>query len=300
MTSSSRAQKLLALVDLINSSAKTILQEWEKEDSQSSTEDSILPSLELYNAQRTVVATCGAFSELLQNPENFICEVAMGFFQSRALHIAAEHRVADVLAAVGQGGMLVEDLGAKIGLDPHKLGMLSSLLGCSVSHQVYIPERIMRSLCSVHIFAEVGDSRFANNSISSNLVGNETLRAYIVLAYVQYFECIPYENLLVFVRAETGIPAVKELPVVLRDPVKGASMVPVDSAFTQSVGRPVTFFEWLEEKTSQDEGPPKLNTMLEVASLAMVSGGRVCILRRQPMVCPLYRAHRNHLTVFLY
>lgn len=132
MASSSRAQKLLALVDLINLSAKTILLEWEKEDSQSSTEDSvdrILPSLELYNAQRTVVATCGAFSELLQNPENFICEVAMGFFQSRALHIAAEHRVADVLAAVGQEGMLVEDLGAKIGLDPRKLGMLSFVLG---------------------------------------------------------------------------------------------------------------------------------------------------------------------------
>lgn len=68
----------------------------------------------------------------------------------------------------------------------------------------------------------------------------------------------------------------KELPVVLRDPVKGASMAPVDSAFTQSVGRPVTFFEWLEEKTPQDEGPPKFNPMLEVASLAMVSGGRVC------------------------
>lgn len=68
----------------------------------------------------------------------------------------------------------------------------------------------------------------------------------------------------------------KELPDILRDPVKGASMAPVDSAFTQSVGRPVTFFEWLEEKIPQDEGSLKFNPMLEVASLAMVSGGRVC------------------------
>lgn len=79
-----------------------------------------------------------------------------------------------------------------------------------------------------------------------------------------------------FISAETGIPAVKELPGILRDVVKGASMVPIHSAFTQSVGRPVTFFEWLEEEIAQDEGPPKLNPMLEVASLAMVSGGRVC------------------------
>lgn len=42
----------------------------------------------------------------------------------------------------------------------------------------------MRTLCSAHIFAEVKDNHFANNSISASLVNDEPFRAYLVTQYV--------------------------------------------------------------------------------------------------------------------
>lgn len=45
--------------------------------------------------------------------------------------------------------------------------------------------RLMRCLCSIHVFDEKEEDVFTNNRISSSLVGNEPLRAYIMLLYVQ-------------------------------------------------------------------------------------------------------------------
>jgi hypothetical protein len=44
--------------------------------------------------------------------------------------------------------------------------------------------RILRCLCSIHIFQEVRENVYANNRISAALVGNEPLRAYILMLYV--------------------------------------------------------------------------------------------------------------------
>lgn len=41
--------------------------------------------------------------------------------------------------------------------------------------------RVLRCLCSIHVFREVGPDVFANNDISACLVDNEPLRAYIML-----------------------------------------------------------------------------------------------------------------------
>lgn len=41
--------------------------------------------------------------------------------------------------------------------------------------------RIMRCLCSIHIFKELKDNIFANNNVSAALIHNEPLRAYIVM-----------------------------------------------------------------------------------------------------------------------
>lgn len=121
MSSSPRAQKLLALVDLINAAAKITIQEWEKEDAQDYIDIGV-PSLALYNSRRTIMASCGAFSELLLDPAHLIFELSLGYFQSRALLIAAEHYIADILSTVPQEeGMAINALGARIGLDSSKL-----------------------------------------------------------------------------------------------------------------------------------------------------------------------------------
>jgi hypothetical protein len=43
--------------------------------------------------------------------------------------------------------------------------------------------RILRCLCSIHIFRQIGTDRFANNRISAALQNNEPLRAYVQLLY---------------------------------------------------------------------------------------------------------------------
>ena len=129
MSHPSRASKLLSLVDLINKASQTILREWEKEeplplDASRTGYDPPLPTWELYNAQRTIVSACGAFAALVQNPQLRLLEISAGFFESRALHIAVEHRIPDILARTGlkEGGAHIEDLSTEIGIDPLKLG----------------------------------------------------------------------------------------------------------------------------------------------------------------------------------
>ena len=135
MPASPRAQKLLALVDLVNKTAQTILAEWEIEDASSNhpRQDAPLPSWDLYNAQRTLAGACGAFTELVYNPQLRLLETGISFFHSRALYIAAEHRIADILAQTdrSRGGMYIGDISAKVGIDAKKLGEYSfSLLEC--------------------------------------------------------------------------------------------------------------------------------------------------------------------------
>jgi hypothetical protein len=44
--------------------------------------------------------------------------------------------------------------------------------------------RLMRTLCSIHVFDEVAPDVYTNNQTSAALVNNEPLRAYILLLFV--------------------------------------------------------------------------------------------------------------------
>lgn len=126
MSHPSRTSQLLSLVNLINKTSQTILREWEKEepvafDVSRTGYEPPLPTWELYNAQRTIVSACGAFAALVQNPQLRLLELSSGFFESRALHIALEHRIPDILART-EGGTYIGDLSAEIGVDSLKLG----------------------------------------------------------------------------------------------------------------------------------------------------------------------------------
>lgn len=194
MSTSPRATKLLALVDLINKNSKTILDEWEREDSLSSddmqtNQDPLLPTWDLYNAQRTLISVCGAFTELVQNPQLRLLEMSVGFFESRALHVAVEHRIPDILATAdrAKGGMYIGDLSAKVGIDVRKLGTFIDSRYNALHTHSQSPARIMRTLTSAHVFEEVGEDHFANNRISTSVVGNEPLRACLMILYVLIF-----------------------------------------------------------------------------------------------------------------
>ncbi|KAJ6006497.1 hypothetical protein N7451_004441 [Penicillium sp. IBT 35674x] len=100
--------------------AQFVVSEWHKEAkaSGSASESSggskitqVLPSHELFNAQRTIAAALGKLAELVSEVSVRILEVATQLQESRALYIAAERRVPDTLAPHDeQGGLSVTGL----------------------------------------------------------------------------------------------------------------------------------------------------------------------------------------------
>ena len=124
MSLQERTEKLLALVDLVTKASHTVIEEWRKESAQPSINSTQLPSWDMYNAQRTIIAACGAFSELVQDPRRRLMEVVTGYSESRAMHIALQLRFADVLARLdpsGANGVHIDALAAEVGIHPTKL-----------------------------------------------------------------------------------------------------------------------------------------------------------------------------------
>lgn len=187
------AANLLSITDLLNRSIRTVIDEWAKESvglPGTNGSPKILPSHELHQAQRTILAICGTLTELVAEPASRVIEVACGYWESRALYIAAERRIPDLLSRAGEGGMSAKELGKVTGIESAKLGGCFSLTergrGCLfrnmwLMHPGSRTARTLRCLCSIHFFREVAPDCFANNSISQSLVGNEPLRAYVLL-----------------------------------------------------------------------------------------------------------------------
>ncbi|KAL8846850.1 MAG: hypothetical protein Q9221_008079 [Calogaya cf. arnoldii] len=217
------AAQLLELSELFNTNVQTVIQEWDKEQEPGANNDgaspSMLPSLRLYEAQRTLLALTGKLTELVAEPSLRIMEVGCQYWESRALYIACERRIPDMLAGPNkiQNGVSIKVLGEKTGIEADKLS------------------RILRTLCSNHIFAEPSPDHFTNNIISAALVGNEPLRAYILNF-----------NLDLYAASE-------HLPKALLDSFKGPSYQVDETAWQDALGTTMSRWDWLEEKVSPDQ-----------------------------------------------
>lgn len=132
----SDAVQLVQTADLISKSAQTVISEWSKESeslgnsassAQSETPSQVLPSHELFDAQRIILAAVGKLTELVSEPSGRILEVATQFQESRALYIAAERRIPDILAPKDKdGGMAVSEISQQAKIESRKL--------CEFSH----------------------------------------------------------------------------------------------------------------------------------------------------------------------
>lgn len=129
-----RSTDLLALVNLVQNSIRDVIEDdngptdLEALESSHTREDRItLPSRKLFQAQRTITAVAGKLEEMIAEPDTRLVELSSQYFESRALHICAEHRIADLLDEQGNDGVSVQDLGKRTGLEPLKLGALSLL-----------------------------------------------------------------------------------------------------------------------------------------------------------------------------
>lgn len=121
------ADKLLQLSDLLREAALTVKEEWAKEDfsdKKTSSGDTakILPSHKLWNAEKTIEAISGALVELVSEPYQRIQQVLTEYIESRALFIAAERRIPDLLAEAGEEGLDLDVIAEKTRIEPKKLG----------------------------------------------------------------------------------------------------------------------------------------------------------------------------------
>lgn len=136
------AHKLLQLLELVEQSVKNVIKAWANPQVHPEEVSGIenLATWELFNAQRVLVAASGMFTELVANPSSRLLEVSSQYNESRALHIAAELRIAD-LVAKKPSGMPVNELSAIVGIESRKLCMLmclgSDLFDLRLQHGFY-------------------------------------------------------------------------------------------------------------------------------------------------------------------
>ena len=123
------ASRLLQLIDLLSKTGRQIIDEWSKESAQDddSSLSKILPSHELYDLQRIVLAATGSLTELVSEPSSRLLEVSTQYFEARALHIAAERRIPDIISAPRardgeqDGGLSIKEIAGATGIEPLKL-----------------------------------------------------------------------------------------------------------------------------------------------------------------------------------
>ncbi|TCD63172.1 hypothetical protein EIP91_005869 [Steccherinum ochraceum] len=243
MSIKDRATRLRAAITLLTEASEIVIQHWEDEERDSSTKEVdrnfFIPSYELFNARRTIQGAMGVCAELVLDPRARLMEMAAVYYEARALHIAAEARVADVLdSGDHEKGMSADDLGRRIGIKEHKIA------------------RVLRTLCSAHVFQEVSYNHFANNVVSQVLVANDPLRAGIlVMGWANY-------------------TASTKLPETLLDPVKTQSESALQTAFQAAHGTQVGYFEWMEEPIKRNDGSTQPKRELATFGLAMWGSGR--------------------------
>ncbi len=136
--------QLLKLSELLSTTVHTIVEEWglEREVSASSTSPSTddlsssspstapaLPSPRLYEAQRTIAAIAGKLTELVSEPSARVIEIGCQYWETRALYVAVERRVPDLLAEGDGMGMRIGDIAGRTGIEERKLGRWMRLAG---------------------------------------------------------------------------------------------------------------------------------------------------------------------------
>ena len=115
--------ELLQVSELLTGAVRTVIDEWAKEtrDITPSGTVAFLPSQELHQAQRTILAIAGKLIELVSEPSQRILEVACQYWECRALSVAAERRIPDLLAAKGDEGVEIAVLAKTTTIESAKL-----------------------------------------------------------------------------------------------------------------------------------------------------------------------------------
>ncbi|KAL8680153.1 MAG: hypothetical protein Q9186_003620 [Xanthomendoza sp. 1 TL-2023] len=79
-------------------------------------------SKKLHAAQRTILSICGKLTELVSEPSERIIEVGCQYWESRALAVAVERRIPDILDGAVEKMMDASDIAERTGIEQGKLG----------------------------------------------------------------------------------------------------------------------------------------------------------------------------------
>lgn len=93
-------------------------------------------SRELHEARRTILSICGKLTELVSEPSERIIEVACQYWESRALAIAAERRIANILEHSMGKAMDIQEIAGKTGIEEGKLGEISPTHNASIEERM--------------------------------------------------------------------------------------------------------------------------------------------------------------------
>lgn len=132
MSVQEKTQRLRAAIKLLSDASEVVIKDWEEEErnpAPKQADGSSVPSHALHNARKRIQGAMGVCSELVLDPRARLMEMAIEFYEARALHIAAEVRVADILdSGDHEKGMSADEIGRRTGIKAHKIGEVFSYL----------------------------------------------------------------------------------------------------------------------------------------------------------------------------
>ncbi|KAF5510318.1 O-methyltransferase gedA [Colletotrichum siamense] len=211
-TAEQQITKLRSLLDLLTTSVNDLITELSYSPSRKPMADNkadvrIPRGPKTEEARKCIIAAACSLEAAVLTPQWRLGHLAHSYFVSRALHMAVEWDIPQLLA--DSGPMHLDTLASKTGIvDTNKLGL------------------VMRMLCAHHIFSETALGVFANDEASTALATDERLA-----------NSVRYTSFL--------FPTADVLPSLLKDPVLCASYAPRDSAFSKTIGKGMGQFEFL-------------------------------------------------------
>ncbi|CCM04641.1 uncharacterized protein FIBRA_06825 [Fibroporia radiculosa] len=259
MHTTDKSRQLRSLIRLLTDAAEVVIREWDAPKVAPLNIGSQLPSQDMFEARRIILGACGMCADLVQDPLSRLSEITCGYIPARALHIAAQACLFDLLASADPvEGISIHEISCRTGINESKL------------------VRILRCLCSIHVFAEVKLNHFTNTPTSAAVVGNEPFRSWILIGGAETFA------------------ASYKLPAIIMDPVKTHSLSHRESALQEVLDTKLTLWEYLETGVSQEDGTIGPRPELRTWSLAMIGGAQ---MNGPPLLCDFPWEKHNGCTI---
>ncbi|KAF5364060.1 hypothetical protein D9756_000985 [Leucocoprinus leucothites] len=200
--------------------------------------DSKIYPLDVRKAVQTLEGACAQLCATLVRPNHTVLNRHLNIYQTAYLSVALRAQVADILLDE-PAGLHVSEISKRCKIEEKKLA------------------RILRTLCSQHIFREVSRDTFANNRLSMLFLSSD-----------------PLSSMGLHISDEPTNKSAVHLADTLLDPEWGFSDAPGRSSFNYAFGTPDSMFRYFEGRKQKDN--PKAAEQGAQFGRAMIGGNAAC------------------------